>query len=154
MFTCLIKVLPIEELNKIKDDPFAELQYFNVVRSYLDSEEFPYQRAWDLRTRKLHFYMTADEAKERRQGIDIGLVNKTFADQLKSSSEGEEESEGGGFVLLNQDYGYVANNIIKDNDYVNTLAYVTIMEPGTYAFVPEKKIYELVGQKLLQGLKD
>lgn len=104
IFTCLIKVLPIEEINKIKDDPFVELQYMTGVRNFLESEGFPYKKAWDLKTRKLHFYVSTDELKEKREGIDVGLVNKTFADQLNKDKDAEGKDK---LVLLNQDYEYV-----------------------------------------------
>ena len=57
-------------------------------------------------------------------------------------------------IYLNSDFEYVAFNIIKEDDQVNYLHKKTAMMPGEQVFVPERRIFELVGKKLLQIKND
>ena len=120
------------------------------MRDYLHSDQFPYNFAWDLKTRKLHFYLTREQAIARKEPPEVGLTNKTFVDVLKK----ERGEEVGPLVSLNTDFEYVAFHIIKEDEEINYLHKKTAMMPGEQVFVPERRIFELVGQKLLQVKND
>ena len=90
-------------------------------------------------------------------------TNDKVADQIREHppafrSGGKldiKNNEESRFVALHVGiYWGLGVNIIKDNEYIGALDYETMMQPGKYAFVSEKKIYECVGKKLLQGLED
>ena len=65
IYTCLLKVLHIDDINKMIAAPEKRLNYSQLIRSYIMSDDFPYSLAWDLKTRKLHFYMTHKKAMAR-----------------------------------------------------------------------------------------
>ena len=80
---CLVKLLSIEDINKMISEPLFELRHFCTIQSFIKSKDFPFQLSWDLKTRNLHFYISKDEALARKEPLHMALTNHTFLDQLK-----------------------------------------------------------------------
>lgn len=57
----LEKTLPADAIKRIETNPFAKLGYIQVIRNFLDQENFPFKRAWDLGSKDLMFYLTMDQ---------------------------------------------------------------------------------------------
>ena len=84
-------------VERLEANPFGKLSYLGAVRSYIDQPGFPFQRAWNLTSKELLFYITMDQCLDNKWNIE--------ADELNDP----------------KDEDYVINNIIKDHEEIGKM---------------------------------
>ena len=122
--------------------PFAELANINMIREKLNGK-MPFKTAFDLNTRRMHFYVmdktfgpeVADKFKDLTNE-DNGMFESTASEQTT-------------LVKLNQNAEYVKKNIIRDVKDVGSLtAQTAIPEDATFIS------YDVVENFIRQTLKE
>ena len=53
----LLERLPTAEIEGMIENPMKEMRYIWTVRSHLDDPEFPFKAAFDLHTKKVHYFV-------------------------------------------------------------------------------------------------
>ena len=61
----------------MESNPVVYLRNINLVRDVILEKESPFKIAWDLQTRKPHFYLSEQEAQELKIEKDMELTNET-----------------------------------------------------------------------------
>lgn len=73
----LVKNIAIPEIDKLINNPIKEVQYVNYLRWYIYSHHSPYELAWDVKTRKIHFYLSKKEAARNNYLFNMFMTNES-----------------------------------------------------------------------------
>ena len=96
----LLDRLPTEELESMVENPMKEMRYIWTVRSHLDNPDFPFKAAFDLQTKKVHYFVNKEAL--------MVLIDDEYKDLTnESAADGESQSENHSKVFLNNDHGYI-----------------------------------------------
>ena len=99
----MIKNLAISQIDKVINSPVKEIEYVNFLRSFIQGYHCPYRLAWDLNTRKVHFYITRRDAVRDKISVNVFMTNESVTDvRLDGSLPPADEK-----VFLNTDEAYV-----------------------------------------------
>jgi hypothetical protein len=134
---CLLKNLPAGDLESMLDNPMSEMRHIWTVRSHLENADFPFKAAYDIKTKKVHYYYKKDDVKMLIDSRFPDLTNESVSD----ANDPEFEK-----VLLNKNLEYVENNIIIENDEetLNENSSITTVLGDNYVFVPNDIIYSSI----------
>ena len=131
---CLLSMLSQDEIDKLRNDPFLEMRELIFIRSILDSS--PYKAAFDLKTRKMHFYFYVVDYYE------MGYEKVQFYNNVTSINpfDGYEPEE----IYLNIDKDYCEANIMKECQENKLTTSSSIKTEKYYVFTPYQEIYDYV----------
>lgn len=88
----LLERLPTAEIESMVESPMKEMRYIWTVRSHLDNPDFPFKAAFDLQTKKVHYFVRKEEL--------MLLIDDEYKD-LTNESASDGESKSFFKVLLN-----------------------------------------------------
>ena len=114
------------------------------MRGILNGPNFPYKAAFDLNTRKIHYFIEKNylNAPKYKKVSTQGMYDYIYRKYYKNE-EGQEIFYQPAAKLLNKDFTYVYRNMMTiDNDETG-ITMVSIM-PETFTFVGEKEVYDYV----------
>ena len=90
----------------------------------MSSDEFPFNKAWNLNTKDLMWYLTMDQVLDLKWKVDYNVENPGGGNQINTI----------------QDEDYVFRNIIKDDDTIHFMSKETQFEPNKYCFVDQNHV--------------
>jgi hypothetical protein len=113
------------------DNPMSEMRHIWTVRSHLENADFPFKAAYDVNTKKIHYYTSKDS------------IDSEYKDLTNESVSDINKMKDYEIVLLNQDKVYVENHIIIENDEetLNENSSITTILGSDYIFVPNEVVY-------------
>ena len=127
---------------KFDSSPFAELANICLIREKLN-DKMPFTAAFDLNTRRMHFYVM-----KKTFGPEVADKFKDLTNEDNGMFE-SQASEQTTLVKLNQDAEYVKKNIIRDvKDLGSLTAETAIPEDATFIS------YDIVENFIRQTLKE
>ena len=75
----MLSCLSMEEYKIMRESELYGLQLIEQIRNFiLHSNDFPFQVAWDLNTRKVHFYLNRFQVEQAKMPQFLELENETY----------------------------------------------------------------------------
>ena len=137
-----------ETLMAMRKSMFGELANVNMIRETLDEGRLPFMTAWDLKARKMYFYVT--EKSMQLDGDSVMAFKKKYEDLTNKDDIWDHTAAITNRTIdLNKDYFYVRNNIIIDDD-TGMMSDKTKLPPGAI-FVPYELIMNFLGEKVKEN---
>ena len=164
---CILYNMPAEYI--VVSSPAKKFNDHKKVREIIDSEYFKetFKAAFDLQTKKVHFYCTNEEAsqfaKDKYLDTNLGEIQTMSNRCIYFTQLYEDNSIKNNEIFLNYDTYYVRQNIMIDNDeiqlnskssyVINVLGWnenlsnptINIPEESHY-FLPIEMMYRYVGK--------
>lgn len=117
---CLLYNLPQDYIDNLKNNPLKEMTDIQKVRQILESLFFTktFPAAFDLQTKKIHFYVRFDDAKnfalDNTAGITLADIQNTTNQSVFDQFENKERDLTPDVILMNFNFPYLRKHVMID----------------------------------------